>query len=93
MAVITNNSQESFEKPLKKYIPFSSPAQNTFSHQNRSKNMDTATIKKYEITRFLPPNPPLGQTHFFSKINKVPATARQMAFSFRRNRPSSSLDL
>ena len=87
-------SLEKVAKNLKKYIPFSSPAQNTFSHQNRSKNMDTVTIKKItEITRFLPDTGLLGQNQFFRQIKKVHATARQMVFSFRRNRPSSFPDL
>ena len=57
IAVIT---LKKVSKNLKKYIPFSSPAQNTFSHQNRSKNIDTVTIKNnryFTVTVFAPKSP------------------------------------
>ena len=57
-------------------------AKNTFSHQNRLKNMDTVTIKKYLIFRvFLSPlSPFLVEIQIFGHIQKVHVTARRMTF-------------
>ena len=42
-------------------------AQNTFSYQNRLRNMDTVTIKKYEkFSGFCPTKPPVGQNPFLA---------------------------